>query len=88
MLTPVFPNFLSGMGEVVCIIGVGCERKRDGLFQVGGPVPHLATLVPLEILDVFFVLFCLIERIKGAQVAALAGGRIFLAGIKPELAGF
>lgn len=44
--------------------------------------------MPFEILDIAFVLLCFIEGFEGTQVAALAGGRVFLARIQAELAGF
>ena len=43
--------------------------------------------VPLEILHVAFVLFGRRAGLEGAEIAALAGLRIDLAGIKPVLAG-
>jgi hypothetical protein len=44
--------------------------------------------VPLEILDVAFVLLRLLKRVEGTQVAALAGRRILLTRIQAELTGF
>jgi hypothetical protein len=41
-------------------------------------------LVPLEILDIAFVLLCFLKRVEGDQVAAFARGSIFLAGIEAE----
>jgi hypothetical protein len=61
-------------------------RKR--CFNQSRRLGAVATLVPFEVLDVAFVLFCFLERIEGAQVAAFAGGWILLAGIEAEIAGF
>ena len=45
-------------------------------------------LVPLEILDLFFVLFCSFHTAECAQVAALLRFWIGFAGIKPVFPGF
>src|ERR1700742_3923487 len=43
--------------------------------------------MPLEILHIAFVLLCRSARLEGAEIAALAGLRIDLAGIEPVFAG-
>src|ERR1700742_4427693 len=43
--------------------------------------------MPLEILHVAFVPLCRSARLEGAEIAALAGLRIDLAGIEPVFAG-
>jgi hypothetical protein len=53
----------------------------------GLPIMSLVPLVPLEILHVALVLFRSLPRSEGAEVAALAGLRIYFSGIEPVFAG-
>src|SRR5437879_7682231 len=79
----------------------GPKRKGTGpllLCHLRGPVPFLfrtsklqfmcRLLVPaLEELHGPFVLLGLLERVKGAEVAALAGARVELSGVQAIVAG-
>jgi hypothetical protein len=61
--------------------GHAVARELSGAVAAGASMPF-------EILDVAFVLLCFIEGLERPQVAALPGGRVFLARIQAELTGF
>jgi hypothetical protein len=64
--------------------GVPGRAARLGWGGQGGL--ELGKLFPLEILNGAFVLLSRRTRIKGTKISALAGLRIFLAGIETVLA--
>jgi len=57
-------------------------------FNANGRSPLVFASMPLEILNIALVLFCLLDTLEGAQVAALSCGRILLTRIEAELTGF
>jgi hypothetical protein len=62
------------------------DRYDHNQARLGGAARRRAELVPLEILNVALVLFRRCARFEGAEIAALAGLWVDLAGVEPVLA--